>query len=55
MCAYELNYQIGDIPNAEFLAKSMVSLPIYPELKDLELDFIVNKFNDLYKVLNKKK
>ena len=54
-CAYELNYQIGDIPNAEFLAKSMVSLPIYPELKDLELDFIVNKFNDLYKVLNKKK
>jgi len=48
-CANNLNYQIGDIPRAELFAKSMISLPIYPELKDSELSYIVNRFNEIYK------
>jgi len=48
-CAFNLNYQIGDIPKAELFAKSMISLPIYPGLKEEELCYIVDKFNELYK------
>ncbi len=48
-CAFNLNYQIGDIPKAELFAKSMISLPIYPGLKEEELCYIVDQFNDLYK------
>ncbi len=47
-CAYKLNYQIGDLPKAESFAKSMISLPIYPELKDEELFYIVDKLNNLH-------
>ena len=53
-CAYQLNYKIGDIPKAEFLAKSMISLPIYPELKEVELNYIVNRFNNIFKNLIRK-
>ncbi len=43
-----LGYVKGDFPNSEYLASKCVSLPMYPELKNEQVDYIIdviNKFN----------
>lgn len=40
-----LGYKKGDLPNAEYLAEHCVSLPIYPELEDGEVDRIIRACN----------
>jgi dTDP-4-amino-4,6-dideoxygalactose transaminase len=40
-----LKYKPGDLPNAEYLAEHCVSLPIYPELFDNEIDRIIDACN----------
>lgn len=39
--AKQLGYKLGDFPNAERYAKTMISLPIYPELSDEEVSLVV--------------
>ena len=46
--AKKLNYKVGDFPVAEQLAKEMLSLPIYPELKDEEIRYIIRKIKDFF-------
>ncbi|MEI6790885.1 MAG: DegT/DnrJ/EryC1/StrS family aminotransferase, partial [Myxococcaceae bacterium] len=41
-CAEELGYHRGDFPVTERLAKQILSLPIYPELTDSEVEYVVN-------------
>lgn len=44
--AYEgLGYQKGDCPNAEYLAAHCVSLPMYAELTDEEVGFVIDALN----------
>jgi dTDP-4-amino-4,6-dideoxygalactose transaminase len=40
-----LNYKEGDMPNSEYLAKHCVSLPMFPELKEEEINYIVKIVN----------
>jgi dTDP-4-amino-4,6-dideoxygalactose transaminase len=40
-----LGYQKGDFPNSEYLAEHCVSLPIYAELEDDELQFVIDTIN----------
>jgi dTDP-4-amino-4,6-dideoxygalactose transaminase len=40
-----LNYQVGDLPNAEYLAAHCVSLPMFAELTDSEVQKIVEVVN----------
>ena len=40
-----LNYKKGDCPNAEELAEQCVSLPLFPELTDSEVSYIIEKCN----------
>lgn len=41
--AYQyLNYKLGDFPVAEACAREVLSLPMYPELTDEQVEFIVN-------------
>ncbi len=47
--SHYLGYKAGDLPNAERFAKEMVSLPIYPELTDNEVDYIINTIIFFYK------
>tara|TARA_Y100000590_G_scaffold427906_1_gene538630 strand:+ start:1213 stop:2391 length:1179 start_codon:yes stop_codon:yes gene_type:complete len=49
---YQKNFgfKIGDFPNAEKFYDREISIPIYPELKDLELIYVVDTLND---VINK--
>jgi dTDP-4-amino-4,6-dideoxygalactose transaminase len=37
-----LGYQLGDFPNAESDARRMISLPIYPELSDDEIEHVIS-------------
>lgn len=46
--AAELGYKAGDFPIAEYLSKTMMSLPVYPELKDSEVDHIIYSIRDFY-------
>ncbi|MDX2346803.1 MAG: DegT/DnrJ/EryC1/StrS family aminotransferase [Legionella sp.] len=39
--AESLGYQAGDFPKTEYFAAHMLSLPIYPELTDLEVDRVI--------------
>ena len=41
-----LGYKEGDCPNAEYLAKHCVSLPMFPELSDSEADYIIKICNE---------
>ena len=40
-----LGYQKGDFPNAEYLAENCVSLPMYAELEDVEVDQVIKVLN----------
>ncbi len=41
----ELGYQAGDCPNAEYLAKHCVTLPLFPEMTDEEVKTVIDACN----------
>jgi dTDP-4-amino-4,6-dideoxygalactose transaminase len=41
-----LGYREGDIPFAEACARSILSLPIYPEMKEAQVSFVIRKISD---------
>jgi dTDP-4-amino-4,6-dideoxygalactose transaminase len=41
----DLGYQEGDFPNAEYLASHCMSLPMYAELTDEEVNYVINIIN----------
>jgi dTDP-4-amino-4,6-dideoxygalactose transaminase len=47
--AKDLGYRVGDFPRAERYAKTMVSLPIYPELQDDEIDYVLTILRSFFK------
>ena len=46
--ARELGYKPGSLPVAEQQAKRILSLPVYPELKTVELEYIANTIRTFY-------
>ena len=46
-CSRQFNYKEGDLPNVERLAKSMISLPIYPLLKEDEINYVIESVNSV--------
>lgn len=40
-----LGYKNGDFPNSEYLASHCLSLPMFAELKDEEVNFVIEKLN----------
>ncbi|MFW5757855.1 MAG: DegT/DnrJ/EryC1/StrS family aminotransferase [Bacteroidota bacterium] len=43
-----LGHKPEDFPNASEFSHRLISLPIFPELKDTEIDFIVRQINNFY-------
>lgn len=41
-----LGYQMGDFPNSEYLAEHCVSLPMFPELTEDEVNKVISCLND---------
>lgn len=48
-CAFNLDYKNGDFPNAENFALEMISLPIYPELNEEELNYVISSIKEYFK------
>lgn len=46
--AADLGYKLGDFPNSEKFAKTMISLPIYPELSENEINHIIESVNSFF-------
>jgi dTDP-4-amino-4,6-dideoxygalactose transaminase len=46
--AKDLGYKLGDFPNAERYAKTMISLPIYPELTEAEVNHVVGAVKSFF-------
>jgi dTDP-4-amino-4,6-dideoxygalactose transaminase len=47
--AKSLGYQLGDFPNAERYALTMISLPIFPELTDEEVDYVITSIQNFFR------
>jgi dTDP-4-amino-4,6-dideoxygalactose transaminase len=47
--AKDLGYSKGDFPNAESYALSMLSLPIYPELTNEEIQYVINIIKSFFR------
>jgi len=47
--AIGLGYKSGDFPNAELYAKTMISLPIYPELNNEEVGYVIQCIKSFFK------
>lgn len=48
----ECRHQSSYLPITEKLAKEIVSLPLYPELTELEIDYIIKTVTDIYQQLS---
>jgi dTDP-4-amino-4,6-dideoxygalactose transaminase len=48
-CFSSLGYRPGDFPNAERAAQESLALPIYPELTERQVQFVVQVIRDFYK------
>ncbi len=48
-CSKNLSYKVGDFPKTESYAKEMISLPIYPELNDSEIEIVIKTLKDFFK------
>jgi dTDP-4-amino-4,6-dideoxygalactose transaminase len=45
----DLGYKEGDLPEAEKAAKEALSLPMFPELKEEQQEYVVSKIAEFYK------
>lgn len=48
-CFIDLNYKKGDFPIAEFSADTSLALPIYPELSDEQVKYVVDSIKEFFK------
>jgi len=47
-CFQPLGYQKGDLPVSEQMASEVLSLPIYPELSEAQMELVVSTIRDFY-------
>lgn len=48
-CFKDLGYKRGDFPNTEKLAESGLSLPMFPELTDEQIEYVTNGIKSFFK------
>jgi len=49
-CFVELGYKAGDFPESEKAAAETLALPVYPELDQVQQDYVVEKMSSFYAV-----
>ncbi|KKN79323.1 hypothetical protein LCGC14_0341050 [marine sediment metagenome] len=42
-------YKEGDFPNAEYIGNHTITLPLYPKLTQLEIEYVIEKVNEVVK------
>lgn len=48
MGQYKLNYHLGDLPESEWLSERTIALPLFPEMTEIEQDYIIEKIKEFY-------
>lgn len=48
-CFKHLNYNVGDFPITEALASNGLSLPMYPEMTDEQINYVIENIKSFYK------
>ena len=43
-----LGYSAGDLPVTEKISQEILSIPVYPELEDKEIDYIIDRIKKFY-------
>jgi hypothetical protein len=51
----ELGYEKGLCPKAEEFYQRIISIPIYPKLEEEEQNYVIDKINEFYKMLEEEK
>ncbi|NBV33200.1 MAG: DegT/DnrJ/EryC1/StrS family aminotransferase [Proteobacteria bacterium] len=49
-CFTHLGYRAGDFPEAERAAQETLALPIFPELKEHQVEYVVDRISEFYKI-----
>ena len=49
-CFKHLGYRAGDFPEAERAAQETLALPIFPELKEHQVEYVVDRISEFYKI-----
>jgi dTDP-4-amino-4,6-dideoxygalactose transaminase len=49
-CFVELGYKAGDFPESEKAAAETLALPVYPEIDQVQQDYVVEKISSFYAV-----
>jgi len=49
-CFVELGYKAGDFPESEKAAAETLALPVYPELDQIQQDYVIEKISSFYAV-----
>jgi dTDP-4-amino-4,6-dideoxygalactose transaminase len=47
-CFKSLGYKKGDFPNSERIAEAGLSLPMYPEMTDVQINYVVEKIKEFF-------
>lgn len=47
-CFKELGYKQGDLPESELASKEVLAIPVYPELGNEEIDYVVEQVKSFY-------
>lgn len=48
-CFKSLGYQKGDFPNSERIAEAGLSLPMFPEMTDEQINYVIGKVKEFFK------
>ncbi len=49
-CLKKVKHQLGDFPETERACDSVLALPIYPELEEAQMDFVISHINEFYEL-----
>jgi len=49
----DYGYKEGDLPKTEALSKRILNIPLYPNMKKEELDYMINTIKDFLRISNK--
>ena len=48
-CYADLGWQLGDFPVAETVSRTVLPLPMYPELEDAQVDHVIHSVREFYR------
>jgi dTDP-4-amino-4,6-dideoxygalactose transaminase len=45
----DLGYKVGQFPVSEKISREVLSLPIFPEMEDWQINYVIEKVREFFK------